>query len=80
MRCPSYSYTIESIPDQSKVYHKKYSYVPSITQTVNEDIKKFADFCKIASNLKDNDLVIDIGSNDGLLLSYFKNKNKSSWS
>ena len=75
LRCPSCSLVqLEYIPDQRKVYHKKYPYVPSITQTVNEDIKKFASFCIKTSNLKNNDLVIDIGSNDGLLLSYFKDK------
>lgn len=75
LRCPSCSLIqLESIPDQKKVYHKKYPYVPSITQTVDEDIKKFANFCNKIANIKKNDLVLDIGSNDGLLLSYFKIK------
>ena len=48
--------------------------MPSITQTVDEDIEKFANFCSKIANIKKNNLVLDIGSNDGLLLSYFKSK------
>ena len=63
---------IDYIVDQNKVYHLDYSYLPGITKTVDDEQKELCDFLLKKINLKKNDLVVDIGSNDGSLLKHFK--------
>ena len=63
---------IDYIVDQKKVYHPDYPYLPGITQTVDKEQKELSDYLCKSLNLKKNDLVVDIGSNDGSLLRYFK--------
>ena len=67
---------LDYIVDQNKVYHKKYPYLPGITKQVDLEQKEFADDVLKKISLKKNDLVIDIGSNDGNLLKHFKKKIK----
>ena len=63
---------IDYIVDQNKVYHLDYPYLPGITKTVDNEQKELCDFLLKKINLKKNDLVVDIGSNDGSLLKHFK--------
>ena len=63
---------IDYIVDQNKVYHLDYPYLPGITKTVDDEQKELCDFLLKKINLKKNDLVVDIGSNDGSLLKHFK--------
>ena len=63
---------IDYIVDQKKVYHPDYPYLPGITPTVDKEQKELSDYLCKSLNLKKNDLVVDIGSNDGSLLRYFK--------
>ena len=63
---------IDYIVDQKKVYHPDYPYLPGITPTVDKEQKDLSDYLCKSLNLKKNDLVVDIGSNDGSLLRYFK--------
>ena len=63
---------IDYIVDQKKVYHPDYPYLPGITATVDKEQKELSDYLCKSLNLKKNDLVVDIGSNDGSLLRYFK--------
>ncbi len=63
---------IDYIVDQNKVYHPDYPYLPGITPTVDKEQKELCDYLCEKLNLKKNDLVVDIGSNDGSLLRYFK--------
>ena len=63
---------IDYIVDQKKVYHPDYPYLPGITPTVDKEQKELCDYLCEKLNLKKNDLVVDIGSNDGSLLRYFK--------
>ena len=63
---------IDYIVDQNKVYHPDYPYLPGITPTVDKEQKELCEHLCSKLNLKKNDLVVDIGSNDGSLLRYFK--------
>ena len=63
---------IDYIVDQKKVYHPDYPYLPGITPTVDKEQKELCEYLCEKLNLKKNDLVVDIGSNDGSLLRYFK--------
>ena len=64
---------IDYIVDQTKVYHPDYPYLPGITKTVDNEQKELSDFLCKELDLNDNDLIVDIGSNDGSLLKHFKN-------
>lgn len=65
---------IDYIVDQSKVYHPDYPYLPGITKTVDMEQKELADYLVDYLDLNSKDTVLDIGSNDGSLLSHFKEK------
>ena len=65
---------IDYIVDQNEVYHMDYPYLPGITPTVDKEQKELSDYLFKNLDLKDNDLVVDIGSNDGSLLKHFKQK------
>lgn len=60
------------IPDK-KLYSPKYHYRPGISKAVAENLNTFARKLIKQYNLKKNDLIIDIGCNDGTLLKVFKN-------
>ncbi len=53
---------------------KHYVYVTSTTSTFKQHFKEFAETVAKDFNLSSDSLVVDIGSNDGLLLSYLKEK------
>jgi UDP-glucuronate decarboxylase len=59
------------IVDPEKMF-KHYLYVTSTTDTFKQHFKDMADKISQDFNLKNNSLVVDIGSNDGLLLKKFK--------
>jgi hypothetical protein len=65
---------IDYIVDQKKVYHLDYPYLPGITKTVDNEQKELSNYLFKTLKLKKNDLVLDIGSNDGSLLKHFKEK------
>jgi len=66
---------LDYVVDQQKVYHLDYPYLPGITSTVNNEQKELADYLTKELNLGNKELVVDIGSNDGNLLSHFKKNN-----
>ncbi len=51
---------------------KNYLYIPSTSFTMLEHFKSLCDDTVKQFNLDENDLVVDIGSNDGTLLGFFK--------
>lgn len=51
-----------------------YSYRPSISIPLVEHLKRLADRVVSDNKLKPNSLVVDVGSNDGTLLSFFKER------
>ena len=65
---------IDYIVDQNKVYHPDYPYLPGITPTVDKEQNELSDYLVENLKLTSEDLVVDIGSNDGSLLKYFKAK------
>ena len=65
---------LDYIVDQEKVYHLDYPYLPGITKTVDNEQKELSDFLFKELDLKKDDCVVDIGSNDGSLLKHFKLK------
>ena len=58
------------------LFPKEYPYTSSTTKILRINFKELYDECSKLINLKFNDLVLDIGSNDGNLLNNFKNKHK----
>jgi len=58
----------------AEIMFKNYLYIPSVSKTMVEHFQKLAtDVIATVHPLK-NELVVDIGSNDGTLLSFFKKK------
>ena len=60
--------------DKKILFPKSYPYTSSTTKILRDNFKKLRLNVEKDNLLKKNDLVIDIGSNDGNLLSYFKDK------
>ena len=64
---------IDYCVDGSEVYHPDYPYKSGVTMELVEYQVKIAEGLIKKYNLKDGDLFVDVGSNDGTLLSGFKN-------
>jgi SAM-dependent methyltransferase len=62
------------VVDPKILYQKNYSYVSSTSSQFVNHLKIYADDMIQKFDLKLNSLVLDIGSNDGTCLSFFKNK------
>ncbi|QQG44078.1 MAG: methyltransferase domain-containing protein [Candidatus Roizmanbacteria bacterium] len=58
----------------AKIMFKNYLYIPSTSTTMLSHFKTFAQDLIKTYELSSKDLVIDIGSNDGALLGYFKER------
>ncbi len=63
---------IDYCVDGKEVYHPEYPYKSGVTKELVEYQVKIAEGLIKKYDLKPNDLVIDVGSNDGTLLSGFK--------
>jgi SAM-dependent methyltransferase len=59
--------------DGNEVYHPDYPYRTGITKELVEYLKNMSDSLIKKYNLNQDDLVVDLGSNDGTLLTGFKN-------
>lgn len=57
------------------LFAKNYTYLTGITKTFKNHFKQYSKWIIKKCNLKKNSLIIDIGSNDGTCLSYFKKNN-----
>ncbi len=66
---------IDYCVDGSLVYHPNYPYKSGVTKELVEYQNQISTSIISKYNLQNNDLVIDIGSNDGTLLSGFKKNN-----
>tara|TARA_B100001063_G_C16701532_1_gene522834 strand:- start:47 stop:1282 length:1236 start_codon:yes stop_codon:yes gene_type:complete len=67
---------LSNIVDKKILFPKEYPYTSSTTKILRENFKELYKDCNKVIKLKSNDLVIDIGSNDGNLLSNFKSKHR----
>jgi SAM-dependent methyltransferase len=63
------------IVPQNELFNENYAYESSTTLSRHENYDELAKFSFNHFNLKKNDLVVDIGSNIGVLLECFKNLN-----
>lgn len=71
VRCPACGLVqLEHSVDTNLMY-KKYWYRSGINQTMRDHLKSAVDKIMSLGVLKDGDIVIDIGCNDGTLLSYY---------
>ena len=66
---------ISCVVDKNYIY-KNYIYETKSSITLDRHFTKYADIVSKKTNLQKKDLVLDIGSNDGVLLSKFKKKCK----
>ena len=64
---------INCVVDKNYIY-KNYIYETKSSITLDRHFSKYADVVSKKTNLQKNDLVLDIGSNDGMLLKKFKKK------
>ena len=64
------------IADSKIIFPPEYPYTSSTTKILRENFAELYQECRTIVNLSSNDLVIDIGSNDGNLLSNFKDKHR----
>ena len=54
--------------------YEHYAYIPSVSKTQLKHFERLADDCIASIPLKEQSLVVDIGGNDGSLLSFFKER------
>lgn len=65
---------LDYIVEPEKVFPKQYPYRTSLTNMLVRNFQELADTLHADGSFKKNDLVVDIGSNDGTLLKPFKKK------
>ena len=67
---------LNNLVNKNILFPKEYPYTSSTTKILRENFKELYEECCKLISLKSNDLVIDIGSNDGNLLNNFKKNHK----
>jgi len=67
---------LNNLVDKSILFPREYPYTSSTTKVLKENFKELYKECTKLINPKTNDLIIDIGSNDGNLLNNFKKNHK----
>ena len=65
---------IEDYIKGNELFLKDYAYLSGISKTWLEHCLKFQKYCSKNFNLKKNDKILEIASNDGTLLKYFHDK------
>lgn len=58
----------------SLLYTERYGYKSGVSQTMRDELNQIANEAESLVELKSNDLVLDIGANDGTLLKAYKTK------
>lgn len=77
LRCNNCSLVqISHIVDPKIIFPESYSYTSRTTKILREGFKQLSEEVKSVIDLNKNDLVVDIGSNDGTLLSNFKDSSR----
>ena len=67
---------LNTIVNKEILFSKDYAYTSSTTKILRENFKELYFDCKKIINISKKDLIIDIGSNDGNLLSNFKKNHR----
>jgi len=62
---------LEHTAPQELMYSKKYWYRSGINRVIIDDLKEISEVSSKMVNLKENDIVLDIGANDGTLLGFY---------
>jgi len=57
-----------------KLFSEDYAYLSGVSKTWHDHCQKFTNYCINKFKLKGNDNILEIASNDGTLLKYFKKK------
>ncbi len=65
---------LSHLAPQEIMYRRFYWYKSGVTKTMREGLKELFHDCVAEAKLKKNDVVLDIGANDGTLLRYFKKR------
>jgi len=63
---------LSHLAPQEIMYRRFYWYKSGVTKTMRDGLKELYLDCVKKAKLKKNDIVLDIGANDGTLLKYFK--------
>jgi len=63
-----------SAPPES-MWNEQYWYKSAINPIIRNDLKDIVENVERIIELKDDDIVVDIGNNDGTMFEYYKNKN-----
>ena len=63
---------LSHLAPQEIMYRRFYWYKSGVTKTMREGLKELFLDCVKKAKLKKNDVILDIGANDGTLLKYFK--------
>ena len=66
---------LDEFKKAEQIFNKDYVYFSSYSTTWLEHCKKYADTVTSRFNLNESSFVVEIASNDGYLLQYFKEKN-----
>ncbi len=60
-------------PDREKMFHENYAFFASTSSYMVEHFKRFSESVTNKLSLNRNSLVVELGSNDGIMLQHFKN-------
>ncbi len=60
-------------PDREKMFHENYAFFASTSSYMVEHFRRFSESVTTKLNLNRNSLVVELGSNDGIMLQHFKN-------
>jgi len=66
-------YQLRHTAPQELMYKRHYWYKSGINQTIKNDLREISEIALEMVEIKQNDIVLDIGANDGTLLKYFNN-------
>jgi SAM-dependent methyltransferase len=73
LKCNHFQLSISINP--KLLYAKNYTYLTGVTKTFKEHFENYSKWIIKKCKLKNNSFILDIGSNDGTCLSFFKKKN-----
>ena len=62
-------------PDREKMFHDSYAFFSSTSNYMINHFKKFANSVRLLQNLDEKSFVVEIGSNDGIMLQNFVSDN-----